>query len=59
MIVAGLQMSKLSDFAEFAFAARLPEAAEWGDQFTRRAIDQEASGLEPSGHLLRVIYVGR
>jgi hypothetical protein len=45
--------------AEFASAARSPEAAEWGERFMRRAIDDDAPGLQLSGRLLGAIDVGR
>src|SRR5260370_15388726 len=48
-----------AECAEFAPDARLLEAAEWGERFMRRGIDNDASGLQLAGHPLRVIDVGR
>jgi hypothetical protein len=48
-----------SECAEFAPDARLLEAAEWGERFMRRGINNDASGLQLAGHPLRVIDVGR
>ena len=47
-----------TECAEFAPDARLLEAAEWGERFMRRGIDNDASGLQLTSHPLRVIDIG-